>query len=51
MKPQRLIANAKPDGSPDRAERAILRVLLGLFCPIQATVVVGEPLCGARIPC
>ena len=37
-------------GSPDRAERAILGMILGVFWSIQATFVVGEPLCDVGIP-
>ena len=38
-------------GSPDRAEHAILgMMILSVFWPIQAAFVVGEPLCVVGIP-
>ena len=38
-------------GCPDRAERAILGVILaGLFWPIKAICVAGEPLCDVGTP-
>ena len=41
-----LIADVTAIGSPDRAKRAILGVMLvHCFLPIQAVFVVGEPLC------
>ena len=36
--------------SPDRAERDVLCMILGVFWPIQATFVAGEPLCDVGIP-
>ena len=39
-----------PVGSPDRAERDILGMILDVFGPIQAVVVVGEQLCDVGIP-
>ena len=35
---------------PDRAERAILGVILSIDLPIQAVFVVGEQLCDAGFP-
>ena len=37
-------------GSPDRAERAILGMILGVFWPIQAVFVAREPLCDVGTP-
>ena len=47
MKIERLVTHETAVGSPDRAERAILKVILAgpFFKPIQAVVVVREPLC------
>ena len=52
MKLEWLIADVIPVGSPDRAERVILGVILGVYWAIQgvfwsikAVFVVGEPLC------
>ena len=45
MKIEWLVTNATAVRSPDRAERAILNVMLGVFLPTQAVFVVGEPLC------
>ena len=50
MKIEWLITNVTAVGSPDRAERAISGMILGIFCLIQATFVVGEPLCDVRAP-
>ena len=50
MKIKRLVADVTAVGSPERAERAILGVLLGVFWSIQAVFVVWEPLCGVRTP-
>ena len=51
MKPEWLIADVSPVGSPNRAERAIFGMILGVywpiqgvFWPIQDAFVVGEPL-------
>ena len=50
IKPEQLIANVTPAGSPDRAECAILGMILaGRFWPIQAVFVVAEPLCDVGI--
>ena len=41
-----------PVGSPDRAERDILGVTLGVFGQlVQASFVVGEQFCDILIPC
>ena len=39
----RLVTEVTAVGSPDRAEPAVLGVILVVFLSIQATVVVGEP--------
>ena len=49
MKSEWLVANVLSVGSPDRAERDILGVILGVFWPVQATFVGGEPLCDVGI--
>ena len=49
MKIKWIVADVTPVGSSDRAEHAILGVILGVFLPIQATFVVGEPLCDVGI--
>ena len=36
MKTEWFVVDATPVVSPDRAERAILEIILGIFCPIQA---------------
>ena len=47
MKIEWLVTNVTAVGSPDRAEHAILGVILAgqLFVPLQDTFVVWEPLC------
>ena len=50
MKIEWLVADVTVVRSPDRAEGAISRVILGIFWPIQATFVVEKPLCVVRIP-
>ena len=50
MKTKWFVVNVTAVGSPDRAERAIFWVSLGIFWPIQALFVVGEPLCGVGTP-
>ena len=46
MKIEWFVIYVTPVGSPDRAERAILGVILaGLFWPNQDMFVVAEPLC------
>ena len=53
MKIERSVTNATPITSPDRAERAILSERYfgwAFFWPIQATSVVGEPLCDVGAP-
>ena len=44
------VADLTAVGSPDRAEHAILGIILGIFWPIQANLVVEEPLCDLGIP-
>ena len=46
MKIQLLVANVTAVESPERAEHAILGVLLSVFWSIQAAFAAGEPLCG-----
>ena len=50
MKIEWLITDVPAVRSPDRAERAILGMILGVFWPIQALFVIGEPLCDVRSP-
>ena len=50
MKIEWLVADVIAVRSPDRAEGAILGVILDIFWPIQATIVIREPLCDIRIP-
>ena len=52
MKIEWLVTNVTAVGSPDRAKRAILGVILAgdFFCPIQAVFVVKEPLCDVKNP-
>ena len=50
MKIEWLVTDVTAVESPERAERAILEVLLGVFWLIQAVFVVGEPLCGVGPP-
>ena len=52
MKIEWLVADVIAVGSPDRAERAILGVILAecFFLPIQAVFRVGEQLCGVGTP-
>ena len=50
MKIKWLIANVTAAGSPARAKRDILEVMLDVFWPIQATFVIGEPFCDLQIP-
>ena len=45
MKIEWLIADVTSGGSPAKAEREMLGVILGVFLPIKAAFVVGEPLC------
>ena len=54
MKIELLVANVTAVRSPDRAECAILGVVLAgrfLANPGRICIVVGEPLCGAGSPC
>ena len=44
MKTEWLVTNVTSVGSTDRAERAIFLGFLGIFRPIQAVFVAGEPL-------
>ena len=41
MKREWLVTNVTAVGSPDRAERDILRMFLDVFGPVQAAIVVG----------
>ena len=51
MKMKLLVTDVTAIGSPGRAERAILRVILAwLFWPIRAAFVVGEPLFDVGTP-
>ena len=45
-----LFSDVTAAGPPDRAERDIFGMFLGVFWPIQATFVVGEPLSDVGIP-
>ena len=45
-----LVTDVTAVESPERAERAILGVLLGIFWSIKAVYVVLEPLCGVGTP-
>ena len=49
MKTEWLVTDVTSVGSPARVERAIFGVILGVFWPIQAVFVVGEPLCDLGI--
>ena len=49
MKIEELIANATAVGSPALAERDVLEMNLGVFWPVQAAIVVGEPFCDLGI--
>ena len=50
MKIEGLVDDETTVGSSDRAGRAILGILLGVFWPIQAMFVAGELLCDVRTP-
>ena len=50
MKSEWLVADATPVTSPDRAERDIFFVILGIFWPIQEFFVVGEPFFDTELP-
>ena len=50
MKTEWLVAGVTTVGSPDRVERAILGMVLGVFWSIQAIFVVREPLCDVGTP-
>ena len=45
-----VITNVTTAGSPDSAERDNLRMILEIFWPVQAAIVVGEPLCDLGTP-
>ena len=51
MKIEWLVTDVTPVGSLDRAERDILVMTLDAFCPVQAAIVIGEPLCDLGFPC
>ena len=50
MKIEWFVTDETAVGSPNRAERAILGVILGVFWSIQAVFVVREPLYDVGIP-
>ena len=52
MKMKWLVADVTTVGPPDRAERAILGVILAeqFFSPIRAVYVIKEPLCDVASP-
>ena len=50
MKMTWLVTNVTPIRSPNRAECDILGMVLDLIWSIQATFVVGEPLCDVGGP-
>ena len=50
MKVEVLVADKTSVGSPVRAEREMLGILLDVFWPIQASFVVWKALCGLEIP-
>ena len=50
MKIEWLVTDVTAVGSPDRAGRAILGVILAVFLSTWATLVVGEPFCDLGIP-
>ena len=50
MKIEWLVTDVKAAGSPARAERAILGMILDVFVTIQAIFVIGEPLCDVGTP-
>ena len=45
-----MVANVTPVGSPEKVERAVLGMVLGIFWSIQAVFVIGEPLCDIGSP-
>ena len=49
MKIKWFITDVTPVGSPGRAERGHLGMMLHVFWPIQPVVVGGEPLCDVGI--
>ena len=50
MKLEWLVANVKPVGSPDKAEHAVLGIILSVLWPIQAILLIGGPLCDVGTP-
>ena len=50
MKIEWLVTDVSAVGSPDRVQRSILGVILGVFWPIQAAFVVEELPCDLEIP-
>ena len=48
LKMEQLFDDGTDVGSPDKAEHAILKMILGVFLPIQATSEVGELLCDVK---
>ena len=49
MKIEWLATNVTPVRSSERADHGILGMTLGVFWPVQAAFVVGEPLCDVEI--
>ena len=49
MKIEYLIANETSVGSPAKVERDIFWMIYGVCWPVQAAIVVGEPLCDVGI--
>ena len=50
MKLEWLVSNLTAVGFSARAESDFFEVILGVFWPIQAAFVVGQPLCDLQIP-
>ena len=50
MKTEALIADVAAVCSPDRAERSILGIVLGVFWPIEDIFVIREQLCDVGVP-
>ena len=50
MKIKWLVTDVTPVGSPDRAERAILVMIFGIFWADSGPFVIGEPLCDVESP-
>ena len=50
MRIEWLVSDVTPIVSPERAERDIFGVILGVFWPIQTANVAGESLCDLETP-